>query len=167
VRTRWTVDPVRSSLHFAAQGGATDLHYAISDGCLELTGVAPANAKLIAVLKLSPPVGQRRMQNADGGWADVSVSHDDIEIRVETTEIDPSVHRAVCEVVLNGAHFPLMLTTTPQLVDMRRGILVLTASGNLEVSALGLGQPTNAPPGTVVPWCEVGMLTLRLSAWSK
>jgi hypothetical protein len=26
-------------MHFAAQGGSTDLHYAISDGCLELTGV--------------------------------------------------------------------------------------------------------------------------------
>jgi hypothetical protein len=142
VRTRWTIDPVRSSLHFAAGGGSTHLRYAISNGCIELTGDAPASAKLVAVLKVSPPVGQHRMRNADGLWADVPVSHADIEITLETTEIDPSIHRAECEVVFNGAHFPLTLTTTPRLVDMRRGILVLTASGDLEASAIGLSQWT-------------------------
>jgi hypothetical protein len=157
VKTRWIVDPVRSSLDFATQGGSTDLHYAISDGCLELTGFARASAKLIGALRLAAPVGQHRMRNADGLWDDVSVSR---------TEIDPSLHRAECDVVFNGAHFPLTLTTAPQLVDMRRGIFVLIASGDLEASALGLSHPTNTA-GAVVPWREVGMLTVRLSAWSK
>jgi hypothetical protein len=166
VKTRWIVDPVRISLDFATQGGSTDLHYAISDGCLELTGFARASAKLIGALRLAAPVGQHRMRNADGLWDDVSVSRTDIEITVETTEIDPSLHRAECDVVFNGAHFPLTLTTAPQLVDMRRGIFVLIASGDLEASALGLSHPTNTA-GAVVPWREVGMLTVRLSAWSK
>jgi hypothetical protein len=165
VRTRWIIDPVRSSLHFTAQGGGPDLQYAISDGRLELTGVVPASLKLIAVLKVSPPAGQPRMRNTEGLWADVSVSHADIEITVETTQIDSSLHRAECDVVFNGAHFPLTLTVALPLADMRRGILVLTASGDLEASALGLSQPTRV--GSVVPWREVGMLNICLSAWSK
>ncbi len=69
----------------------------------------------------------------------------------EATEIDPYIHPAECDVVFNGARFPLTLTTAPQLVDLRRGIFVLTASGDLEASAFGLSQPTKVA-SSVVPW---------------
>jgi hypothetical protein len=163
--TRWLIDPVRSTLHFEAPSGNVDLDYAISEGYLDMTVGAPATNKLMAVLKLAPPIVQPPMRTVGGLWAEVLIPRADIEISMAITQFDPSTHRAECEVVFNGAHSPLTLTTSPRLVDLRRGILVLTASGDLKGSALGLRQLSRA--GSTASLSEVGRLTIRLSAWTK
>jgi hypothetical protein len=165
--TRWVVDPLYSGITVELGGGGRDLDLVISSGYLDMTGDDPRNSRLTGVLRSVSPIGHRHLQGDAGPDAEAPATDRDYEVSLTTTRIDVphTTHWAKCSVVSEDLDLTFILIIQLPLVDLRRGILSLSAVGVIDSAVLGLSSPTET--GALAPQPSPARFAVELHAWTK